>query len=490
MERYNLVVIGGGSGGLVVAAGGAGLGARVALAEKHTRNFTHENKIIQAMGGDCLQYGCVPSKALIRCGKAAHHARESSRYAIQGVNDPGPQDLKGVMEYVRASQAHISPNDSVDRFSGLGVDVLLGPARLRSANEVEVGDKVVWGKHVVIATGSRAMIYPIPGLEEAGYLTNETVFECETLPKRFLVMGGGPIGTEIGQSFSRLGSKVTIVSSTSHICPKEDADVAAILEKKLREEGVTIINDAKATKIEKRADGVKVVTVSPKTGGETTIEVDEILVATGRRPNIEGLNLEGAGIAHSAKGIQTDDYCRTNVPGVWAIGDVAGPYLFTHWAGYQAKVIIRNTLFPGMARCEYDNLPWTTFTEPEIAHVGMNETTAKEKNVPHKVFKVGFEHNDRAVCDGEHEDYFAKVVAGPKGEILGATIVHPHAGNLLAELVLAKKHGITLDKVYNTIHAYPTLTEVSGALGGAFMRTKLSPSTKERLTKVYRWLRR
>ncbi len=483
MERYNIVVIGAGSGGLVVAAGGAGLGARVALAEKHK------------MGGDCLNYGCVPSKALLRSAKAANAVREAHRFAIRGAADPGTQDAKAVMDYVRSRQEHIAPHDSVERFTGLGVEVFQGAGRLVSANEVEIGGngsgRVVWGRHIVIATGSRAMIYDVPGLAEAGYLTNETVFDVEKLPATFLVMGGGPIGTEIGQAFSRLGSKVTIVSSTPHICPKEDEDVAQVLVKRLKREGVTILDNTKATKVEVK-NGKKVVTVTKKSGNEppTTIEVDEILVATGRRPNIEGLNLEGAGVEFSKKGIQTAPTCRTNIPSIWAIGDVAGGYAFTHWAGYQAKVIIRNVLFPGTASCDYNNLPWTTFTEPEIAHVGLSEKALKEQNIPHRIFKAPFDGNDRAVCDGEHEDHFAKVAVDAKGRILGATIVHPHAGDLLAELVLAKKNGLTLDKIYNTIHAYPTLSEISAALGGQYMRTKLSSGTKDKLTKVYQWLRR
>ncbi|MDL2718812.1 MAG: FAD-dependent oxidoreductase, partial [Acidobacteriota bacterium] len=234
MERYNLVVIGGGSGGLVVAAGGAGLGARVALVEKHVLPYAPVGRApVQGMGGDCLQYGCVPSKALIRAGKAAHAAREAGRFAIRGASDPGPQDLAAVMDHVHGVQAHIAPADSVERFEGLGVDVLLGAGKLRSAHEVEVNGTTVWGRHVVVATGSRANIPPIPGLEEAGYLTNESVWHARTLPANFLVMGGGPIGTEIGQAFARLGSKVTIVSSSAHICPKEDADVAAVLVKQL-----------------------------------------------------------------------------------------------------------------------------------------------------------------------------------------------------------------------------------------------------------------
>jgi len=480
MERYNLVVVGGGSGGLTVAAGGTGLGARVALLEKHK------------MGGDCLNYGCVPSKAVLRSAKAAQHAREAHKFGIRGVNDPGMQDGKMVMDYVRSRQAHIAPHDSVERFTGLGVEVFMGGGRLKSPHEVEIEgmNKTVWGRHIVLATGSRARIPDIPGLKETGYLTNETVFDVEKIPESFLVMGGGPIGTEIGQAFSRLGAKVTIVSSTPHICPKEDADIVDVLVKYLRAEGMTIIDNARATKVEKR-DGKKVVTIQEKASGTTReVIVEEILVATGRRPNVEGLNLEGIGVEVTASGVKTDDSCRTTVPSVWAIGDIAGPFLFTHWAGYQGRIIIRNTLFPGTSKCDYTNLPWTTFTEPEIAHVGINETTAKEKGIEHRVFKAEFDENDRSICDGDNEGTFAKVVADPKGKILGATIVHPHAGDLLAEIVLAKKWGLTLDKLSNTIHAYPTLSEIGRSLGDAYMRTKLTPKTKGRLTRLFQWTRR
>lgn len=480
MDRYNLIVVGAGSGGLTVAAGASGLGAKVALLEKHK------------MGGDCLNYGCVPSKALLRAAKAAQHAREARHFNVRNVSDPGPQNAKSIMDYVRKVQAHIEPHDSVERFQGLGCDVMLGGGRLKSAHEVEdLGTgKVMWGRHIVLATGSHARIDDIPGLKEAGYLTNETVFDVEELPGKFLVMGGGPIGTEIGQAFLRLGSKVTIVSSTAHICPKEDADIVEVLVNKLKSEGMTIIDSARATKVEKRG-GKKVVTVKSKLTGESSEhEFDEILVATGRRPSIVNLNLDGVGVEFNEKGVKTDDTCRTNVPSVWAIGDITGPYLFTHWAGYQGRVVIRNTLFPGTSKCDFSNLPWTTFTEPEIAHVGISETTAKETGIPHRVFKAHFDDNDRAVCDGDYEGNFAKVTADPKGKILGATIVHPHAGDLLAEIVLAKKWGLKLDKLSNTIHAYPTLSEIGRALGDAYMRTKLTPKTKGRLTSVFQYLRR
>ncbi len=476
MEKFNIVVIGAGSGGLVVAAGATGLGARVALAEKHR------------MGGDCLNTGCVPSKALLAAAKTVQHARDAHRLGLT-LPDPGPQDWKAVQAYVRSTQAHIAPHDSVERFTGLGVEVFQGAAKLKSAHEVEVNGQTLWGRHVVVATGSRAAVPPIPGLAEAGFLTNETVFEIAERPASLLVMGGGPIGTELGQAFSRLGTKVTIVSSTPHICAKEDPDVAEVLAARLRSEGVRILDGSTATRVTTRS-GKKVVTVKTAAGVETEIAADEILVAVGRTANVDGLGLEAAGVKFSKKGIEIDDRCRTNVPSVWAVGDVAGGPLFTHWAGHQARVVIRNILFPGSTRHDLANLPWTTFTEPEIAHVGLNETGAKAKGVAHQVFKVPFDSIDRAVCDGETEGYFAKVVAGPKGEILGATIVHPQAGNLLPELVLAKKHGIPLGKISATIHTYPGLSDVVRALGDAYMRTKLTPGTKNRLTRAFRWLRR
>lgn len=476
MERFNVVVIGAGSGGLVVAAGAAGLGARVALVEKHR------------MGGDCLNTGCVPSKALLAAAKAVRHARDAHRLGLS-LPDPGPQEWKAVRAWVRSSQAHIAPHDSVERFTGLGVEVFQGAATLKSAHEVEVNGQTLWGRHVVVATGSRAAVPPIPGLAEAGFLTNETVFEVEERPASLLVMGGGPVGTELGQAFARLGTTVTIVSSTPHVCAKEDPDVAEVLASRLRSEGVRILDGSSATRVTRR-DGKKVVTVAAPGGVETEVAADEVLVAVGRTPNVEGLGLDAAGVRYSKTGVEIDSTCRTNVPSVWAVGDVAGGPLFTHWAGHQARVVVRNVLFPGRASHDLGNLPWTTFTEPEIAHVGTSETAARAADVPHRVFRVAFEDVDRAVCDGEAEGYFAKVVAGPKGEILGATIVHPQAGNLLAELVLAKKHGIRLGKLSTTIHTYPSLSEVNRALGDAYMRTKLTGATKGRLSRAFRWLRR
>ncbi|MGA7989854.1 MAG: FAD-dependent oxidoreductase [Thermoanaerobaculia bacterium] len=491
MERYNLVVIGGGSGGLVVAAGGAGLGARVALAEKHVLPFAPERRApVQGMGGDCLQYGCVPSKALLAAAKAVHAARGAGRFGIRGVSDPGPQDLAAVMDYVGRVQATIAPNDSVERFASLGVDVLLGAGRLRSAHEVEVAGMTVWGRNVVVATGSRARIPDVPGLAEAGFLTNESVFDLRALPNRLLVMGGGPIGVELGQAFARLGSKVTIVSSSAHVCPKEDADVAAVLAAALRADGVVIHDGASASSVSTQ-NGTKVVTVTRKDGTTVAVEADAILVAAGRRPNVEGLGLEAAGVRFTGTGIGTDAKCRTNVTSVWAIGDVAGPYLFTHWAGYQAGIVLRNTLSPvALASCDVTNTPWITYTDPEIAHVGLGEEEARRTGVSHRVFRASFEHNDRAICDGTSEGHFTKVLVDPKGRILGATIVHPHAGDLLGEIVLAKKNGLPLSALGAVIHAYPSLSEIHGAVAREALKASLTPGRKALLTKLAAFLRR
>jgi pyruvate/2-oxoglutarate dehydrogenase complex dihydrolipoamide dehydrogenase (E3) component len=460
MESYNVVVIGGGSGGLVVAAGAAGLGARAALVEKHK------------MGGDCLNYGCVPSKALLHAAKAK-------------------MPFDRAVEHVRAAQATIAPHDSVERFTGLGVDVRLGTARLRNAREVEVGEtgEVLRGRHIVLATGSRPRIPDVPGLEEAGYHTNETIFDLESLPSSLLVIGGGPIGVELGQAFSGLGSRVTIVNDGAHVLSREDPDVAEALAGTLRREGIALFDRSRVDHVES-GEGKKVVRISPAHGGDTlSVEVEAILVAAGRSPNVEGLNLDAIGVARNDRGIKIDGAGRTSIPKIWAVGDVAGPYLFTHWAGHQARTVLRNILFPFTAEFDSGNVPWVTYTQPEIARVGLNETDAQKMAIEHRVFRVEFSANDRAIADQESEGYFSKVVSDGKGRILGATIVHPRAGDLLGELLLAKKHGITLSQLSSTIHPYPSLSEIHRSVGDAYMRTRLSASMKKHLTRVYKWLR-
>jgi pyruvate/2-oxoglutarate dehydrogenase complex dihydrolipoamide dehydrogenase (E3) component len=478
VERYNVIVLGAGSGGLTVAAGSAMLGARVALLEKHR------------MGGDCLNYGCVPSKALLRAARVAHTVRTAARYGIR-TGAPFPeQDAKPVMDYVRAARAHIAPHDSVERFTALGVDVHLSAGLLLSPHEVRLVNeaRTIWGRQIVLATGSRPRIPDVPGLRDAGFLTNETVFDVDRLPRSLLVIGGGPIGAELGQAFGRLGSQVTIVSSSDHVLPREDEDVAAVLARQLRQEGVTLLDRARAVAVS-RNNRQKRVTVR-LFEGERTFEVDEIVVAAGRRPNTEDLGLTQVGVAFDERAVKIDSRCRTTVPSIWAVGDVAGPYQFTHWANYQARIVIRNALFPGSWSCDFATVPWTTFTEPEVARVGLSEADARRDGIGYDLFTASFEDNDRALCDGEPEGFVKVLARKGRGDILGAAIVHANAGELLAELVLAKKHGLRLAKLSTPIHVYPTLAETNRAVGDAYLRGRLRPSMRRVLAALFAWLRR
>ncbi len=478
MERYNVIVLGAGSGGLTVAAGTAILGARAALLEKHR------------MGGDCLNYGCVPSKALLKAARVAQTLRTAATYGIRVAGPVPAQDLKQVMDYVRAARARIAPHDSVERLTGFGVEVRLASGRLRAAHEVIVGDDgpAIWGRHIVLATGSRPFVPHLPGLRQAGYLTNETVFDLEHLPARLLVIGGGPIGTELGQAFARLGSAVTIVSAGEHILPREDADVAAVLAERLRREGVTILDRARAVRVDRRQQ-LKSTTVRTR-DGELTIDADEILVAAGRRANVEGLGLETVGVTCDDRGVRIDRTCRTTVPSVWAVGDVAGPYQFTHWANYQARIVIRNLLFPGTWRYDDTAVPWATFTEPEVARVGLSEDEARRRNIAFDIHRAPFEDNDRALCDGEPGGFVKVLTRRGGGRLLGAAIVHEHAGEVLHELVLAQKHGLSLAKLSAPIHVYPTLAEANRAVGDDYLRGRLRPAVRAALTRVFAWLRR
>ena len=477
MERYNLIVLGAGSGGLTVAGGAALLGARVALLEKHR------------MGGDCLNYGCVPSKALLRAAKVAHTIRTAEKYGIPGVPALAARDLRAVMDRVRQAQACVAPHDSVERFTGLGVDVHLAAGRLESPHVVRPeGGPAIWGRHIVLATGSRPRVPDLLGLEGAGFLTNETVFDCERLPSTLLVIGGGPVGAELGQAFARLGSRVTIVSGGEHILPREDGDAAAILAAQLDREGVAILDRARAVRVAHGVGVKSVVVRMPE--GERTIDAEEILVAAGRRANVEGLGLEQAGVAFDERGIRVDRTCRTTVPSVWAVGDVAGPYRFTHWANYQARIVMRNTLFPGSWSCDVDTVPWTTFTDPAVARVGLSEAQARERGVRYDVFTTPFDDNDRALCDGEPEGFVKVLTRKGSATILGATIVHAQAGELLAELVLAQKHRLGLSKLSSPIHVYPTLGEANRTLADAYLLGRLTPTMKRVLARVFAWLRR
>jgi pyruvate/2-oxoglutarate dehydrogenase complex dihydrolipoamide dehydrogenase (E3) component len=461
--RYNLVVIGAGTAGLVSAAGAAGLGAKVALVERGL------------MGGDCLTAGCVPSKALLRAARAAAEVRRAGDFGIR-VPDGVTVDFPAVTARMRRLRADLSPNDSAARFRGLGVDVFLGDARFTGPETVEVAGRVLRFRKAVIATGSRPRVPAVPGLAEAGYLTNETVFALTELPPRLAVVGGGPIGCELAQAFARLGSRVTLVHSRGQLLPRDEPAAAELVERSLRRDGVDVMLNASVEGAERRADG-KVLRL--RGGAEVT--ADELLVATGRQPNVEGLGLDAAGVS-----FHEDDRLRTTNPRVFAAGDVASGYQFTHAADAMARIALQNALFLGRKRVSALTIPWCTYTDPEVAHVGLTEREARERGGTVRVFVQELRDVDRAVLDGETEG-FVKVVAGKGGRILGATVVAAHAGEMIAELTLAMTGGLGLGTIARTIHPYPTQSEAVKKVGDACNRARLTPLVKWLFGKWLAW---
>ena len=472
--RYNLVVIGAGTAGLVVAAGAAGLGAKVALIEKHW------------MGGDCLNVGCVPSKTLIRAARAAHEARTAGRFGVQV-----PQvevDFAAVMERVRAVRAGISPHDSAKRFSELGVDVFLGEGRFVDSESIEVGGAKLRFKRAVLATGARAVQPDVPGLREAGFLTNETVFNLTTLPRRLAVIGGGPIGCELAQAFQRLGAQVTLFHNKEHLLDREDADAARLVQAQFEREGIQLVLSAKLTRVEAR--GAEKVIHFEAQDGASSITMDEILAGAGRAPNVEGLNLEGVGVEFDRKsGVRVNDHLRTTNARIFAAGDVCLHWKFTHAADFAARIVIQNALFHGRKKLSALTMPWATYTDPEIAHVGLYEHEARERGVTLDTYIVPFEKVDRAITDGDTEG-FVKIHTRPgTGEILGATIVGPHAGDLISEVSVAMSAGLKLGQLASVIHPYPTVADAIRKCGDAYNRTRLTPTVKKVFARWLEWTR-
>ncbi len=472
--RYNLVVIGAGTAGLVVAAGAAGLGARVALIEKHW------------MGGDCLNVGCVPSKTLLRAARAAHEARTASRF---GVRVPQVEvDFAAVMERVRAVRAGISPHDSAKRFSELGVDVFLGAARFRDSDTVEVGGVPLRFKRAVIATGARAVQPDVPSLREAGFLTNVTVFNLTELPRRLAVIGGGPIGCELAQAFQRLGAQVTLFHNKAHLLDREDADAARLVQEQFGREGIQLVFGAKLTRVESRG-AEKVIHFEAKDGA-SSITVDEILAGAGRAPNVENLNLEGVGVEFDRKlGVRVNDHLRTTNARIFAAGDVCLHWKFTHAADFAARIVIQNALFHGRKKLSALNMPWATYTDPEIAHVGLYEHEARERGVTLDTYTVPFDKVDRAITDGDTEGFVKIHTRQGTGEILGATIVGPHAGDLISEVSVAMAAGLKLGQLASVIHPYPTVADAIRKCGDAFNRTRLTPTVKKVFARWLKWTR-
>jgi pyruvate/2-oxoglutarate dehydrogenase complex dihydrolipoamide dehydrogenase (E3) component len=474
-SRYNLVVIGAGTAGLVTAAGAAGLGARVALIER------------ELMGGDCLNVGCVPSKALLRAARAYADVRDAGAYGVE-VPEGARVNFPAVMERMRRLRARISRTDSARRFRELGVDVFLGSGRFTGPETVEVAGKTLRFRKAVIATGARAAALPIPGLAEAGYSTNETVFSLTALPARLAVIGAGPIGCELAQAFARFGARVSLLEVLPQILIKEDRDAAARVERALVRDGVELVVGCAVRRVE-RDGGEKVLHVE-RDGEVRRLRVDEILVGVGRVPNVEGLDLEAVGVAHDrTTGVKVDDRLRTTNPRIFAAGDICSAYKFTHNSDFQARLVIQNALVLGRARASALTIPWCTYTDPEIAHVGLYEREAKERGLAVKTFVQELEDVDRAVLDGEPEGFVKVHVREGSDRILGATIVARHAGELLPELTLAMVNGIGLGKIARTIHCYPTQAEAIRKLGDAYHRTRLTPVVKKLFARWLAWSR-
>ena len=472
--RYNLVVIGGGTAGLVTAVGAAGLGAKVALVER------------DLMGGDCLNTGCVPSKALIRAARAWADVRDAEEYGVEA--PPGSKvNFPAVMERMRRLRAGISKNDSVWRYRDLGVDVFLGEGRFSGPDTVEVEGKFLRFKKAVIATGARAAAPPIPGLAEAGYLTNETVFSLTELPRRLGVIGAGPIGCELAQAFARFGSQVYLVEALHGILPNEDRDAAQIVLQSLLRDGIMLLCCGSDLKVSKE-EGDKRLTVDSH-GQHYDIPVDEILVGVGRRPNVEGLDLDTVGVAVEKTGVKVNDRLQTTNPRIYAAGDICSPYKFTHTADFQARIVIQNALFFGRAKASALTIPWCTYTDPEIAHVGLYERDAKTRGIRIKTFVQELKDVDRAILDGETEGLVKVHLQEGTDKILGATVVARHAGEMLPELTLAMTHGLGLGKIASTIHSYPTQAEAIRKLGDAYNRTRLTPFVKELFHRWLAWTR-
>jgi pyruvate/2-oxoglutarate dehydrogenase complex dihydrolipoamide dehydrogenase (E3) component/uncharacterized membrane protein YdjX (TVP38/TMEM64 family) len=470
----NLIVIGGGAGGLVTALIGAAVRAKVTLIEKGE------------MGGDCLNTGCVPSKALIRSARAAHEIRTASAY---GVASAEPEvRFAEVMERIHRIIAEIAPADSVERYTSLGVDVRKGRATLVDpwTVEIEGGDRLT-SRAIVIAAGGEPAVPDIPGLAGSGFLTSDSMWEAlrgrDSVPARIAIVGGGPIGTELAQAFARLGAKVTQVEQGPRLLPREDEDVSALVEAVLREEGVDVLTGHSAVRVEGK-------TLVVESGTRTTVPFDEIIVAVGRKARLTGYGLESLGI-ETGRTIEINEWLETRFPNIYAVGDVAGPYQFTHFAAHQAWFAAVNGLFGHLKRfrADYRVMPWVTYTDPEVAHVGHNELSAAEAGIDYEVVRYDLSHLDRALAEGADRGFVKLLVRPGKDRLLGATIVAAGAGELLAELVLAMKHGLGLDKILGTIHAYPTFAEANKYAAGEWKKAHKPERLLGWLDRYHRWRR-
>jgi pyruvate/2-oxoglutarate dehydrogenase complex dihydrolipoamide dehydrogenase (E3) component len=465
--EYDLVAIGGGTAGLVTGAGAAYLGANAAIVEK------------TALGGDCLWTGCVPSKALIAAATVAHEMRTAGRW---GLVEHAPLHSFGeVMERMRAARATVAHHDDPERFRKMGVDVLEGAARFLEPGLLDVeGVGRVRARRIVIATGAGPAVPPIPGLREAGFLTNESAFDQNELPATIAILGGGPIGLEFAQIYARLGARVTVIERDPDVLPGEDPDVARAIRALLAGEGIRFAVGTSVERVERSSDGKALFAA----GGER-FEAAEIFVATGRRPGTDGLELERAGVELDHGAVRVDAHLRTSAKGVWAAGDVAGGLQFTHVAEYMAKTVLQNALLPLKKKADFSGVPRVTYTDPEVAHVGLGQGEAEERGG--RTFRYDFGDLDRAIADGRTEG-FVKITADRKGGIMGATIVGSGAGELIFPLVLARRNGIPLSKIADTIFPYPTRMEGIKRTADLYQRTRLEGAGGRILRKVVSWM--
>lgn len=478
---YNMVVIGAGSAGLVSAYIAAAVKAKVALVERHR------------MGGDCLNTGCVPSKALIKSARLMSQIGKAGNYGLSDAH--ATVDFAAVMDRVRHVIAEIEPHDSVERYASLGVETVGGDARIVSPFAVEVtladgGKRTLTTRSIVIAAGARPFVPPIPGLDQVGCLTSDTLWELRELPRRLLVLGGGPIGCELAQAFARLGSQVTQVEMSDRLMAREDAEVSELVAARFRAEGIQVMTGHKAERF--LVEGGEKMLIASHAGGELRIPFDQLLCAVGRVANTAGYGLEELGIpVTKARTVETDDYLQTLYPNILAAGDVAGPYQFTHVAAHQAWYAAVNGLFGRFRRfkADYSVIPWATFVEPEVARVGLNEQDAKEKNVAYEVTRYDIGELDRAIADGVAHGWVKVLTVPGKDKILGATIVGEHAGDLIAEYVLAMKHGLGMNKLLGTIHIYPTLAEANKYAAGNWKRAHAPERLLEWVRRFHAWQR-
>jgi len=482
---FNIIVIGAGSAGLVTSYIAAALKAKVALIERHK------------MGGDCLNTGCVPSKAIIRTAKMFAYAKRAQDFGLNSMTID--YDFKKVMERVHNVIKKIEPHDSIERYTNLGVDCITGEAKIKSQYEVEVNGKIITARAIVVATGARPFVPPIPGVNDVGILTSDNVWQITEQPKTLAVLGGGPIGAELAQSFQRMGTKVSMIERSARILPREDEDVAKEVESKFLKEGMTILSGHSATAFKKVDGGVE---ITLEENGKTTTKVfDKVIMAIGRRANVTGFGLEELGVKlRKNQTIDCDDFLRTNYKNIFVCGDVTGPYQFTHMAAHHAYYAAVNSLFRPFVgfvpppfnkslKVDYSVVPWATYTDPEIATVGETETSAKNKNISYEVTKYGIDDLDRAIADSEDHG-FVKVLTKPgTDKILGATIVGNHASDMIIEFIQAMKQGFGLNAIMGTIHIYPTMAESNKFLAGQWKQKNKPEKILNILQKFFKWRR-